>query len=165
VTRAALIRRLLTLAGTVALAALLVYVWPQRLGGAATVVVVHGRSMEPTYHEGDVVIVRRADAYRAGDIAAYALPAGVAGAGHLVIHRIARVNDDGTVTFKGDSRATEDAYRVRPRDLMGRAEAHIPRGARLLTVLSSPPVLGLIAGVVVTRRLWPHEPNVPTPTT
>jgi signal peptidase I len=46
---------------------------PGSLGGPATYVLVRGISMEPTYHDGDLVVIRRSSSYRVSDIVAYNL--------------------------------------------------------------------------------------------
>ena len=56
---------------------------PTAVGGPATYIWVSGTSMEPTFMSGDVVILRRSDAYGIGDVVAYRVPAGNSGAGTL----------------------------------------------------------------------------------
>ena len=42
---------------------------PAQLGGSATYAVVYGTSMLPHFHADDLVIVRKAGSYHAGDVA------------------------------------------------------------------------------------------------
>ena len=49
------------LAGYVVLAALCLLLWPQRWGGSMTYVITHGVSMQPSFHAGDLAIVRTSD--------------------------------------------------------------------------------------------------------
>ena len=85
------------------------YVWPASRGGRATIVFVSGNSMEPTYSTDDVVVARRQDSYRVGDVIVYRIDQGDAGAGHLVIHRITGA----TGTAGGRHRATTGRMRMR----------------------------------------------------
>ena len=41
---------------------------PLKAGGQASYVMVNGISMEPKYHTGDLVIVRKARTYQVGDV-------------------------------------------------------------------------------------------------
>ena len=87
---------------------------PAPLGGPATYVIVRGVSMEPTYHAGDLVIVRRRPVYQAGDIVAYKIPAGEVGGGLSVIHRIVGGSVETGFRTKGDNNAESDPWRPTP---------------------------------------------------
>ncbi|HET7140303.1 MAG TPA: signal peptidase I [Arthrobacter sp.] len=124
------------------------------ISGQAAVVITHGVSMNPLYHQGDLVIVTRAASYSVGDIAAYNLP----GRDEVALHRIIRGNADAFV-FKGDNNESVDPLRPRGDQLVGRAVLHVPQGGLWLETLTSPPVLGLLAfallaggGAATTRR-------------
>ncbi|ALV42413.1 hypothetical protein AU252_15685 [Pseudarthrobacter sulfonivorans] len=110
------------------------------VSGQAAVVITHGVSMNPLYHQGDLVIVARAASYSVGDIAAYDLP----GKDEVALHRIIG-GDDSAFVFKGDNNQSIDPLRPRGDDLAGRAVLHIPQGGLWLQTLTSPPVLGLLA--------------------
>ncbi len=129
------------------------FTWPARLGGAATFVVVHGHSMDPTFRSGDVVLVRRAARYHVGEIAAYHVPQGQAGAGQGVIHRIRKV-ENGHYTFRGDNRTTEDQWHPTTKDIMGRVILRVPMpGETFWAIL--PWFWCAAVGVIVTWMFWP----------
>ncbi|HEX8630939.1 MAG TPA: signal peptidase I [Catenuloplanes sp.] len=122
--------------------------------GKVAVVVTQGVSMEPTYHQGDLVVAARAAEYRTGDIVAYHgdVP------GVIVLHRIIG-GDAGGFTFKGDNNQSMDPLKPAAAELIGRAVIHIPRGGIWLHRATSPPVLALFAlgllisgGTVVRSR-------------
>ena len=134
-------------------AVVLWFTWPARLGGAATFVVVHGHSMDPTFRSGDVVLVRRAGSYHVGEIAAYHIPKGQAGAGHGVIHRITKA-EGGHYTFRGDNRTTEDQWHPTAKDILGRVVLRIPMpGETFWAIL--PWLWCAAVGIVVTWMFWP----------
>lgn len=110
------------------------------VSGQAAIVITHGVSMNPVYHQGDLVIVARAASYSVGDIAAYELP----GKSEVALHRIIG-GDESAFVFKGDNNQSVDPLRPRGHDLAGRAVFHIPQGGLWLQTLTSPPVLGLLA--------------------
>lgn len=110
------------------------------ISGQAAVVITHGVSMNPLYHQGDLVIVARAASYSVVDIAAYNLP----GRDEVALHRIVG-GDDSAFVFKGDNNESVDPLTPRGDQLVGRAVLHIPQGGLWLETLTSPPVLGLLA--------------------
>lgn len=141
-----MIRRFTPLAGLAVLAALV-------LGGQLRPLVLEGRSMEPTYRSGTLVLVWRQSAYAPGDVIAYhplAAPSG------LVIHRIIAA-DAGTYRTRGDNRSTLDPDRIAPSAVAGRAVVALPGAGEPLARLRSP--LGLAglallfaASLLPTRR-------------
>jgi signal peptidase I len=130
-------------------------IWPSRLGGATTVLAVEGNSMLPTYRNGDLVVARSDGGYETGDVVVIRVAIGDAGRHALVVHRIIDVRSDGSVVTKGDNRATADGFPTTVDDIVGRARWRLPRGALLLHLLSSWPVLALITGTLVAVSLWP----------
>jgi len=108
--------------------------------GQAGIVITHGVSMNPLYHQGDLVLVAQASSYSVGDIAAYNLP----DRDEVALHRIIGGNDTAFV-FKGDNNQSIDPITPRGADLVGKALIHIPQGGLWLGTLTSPPVLGLLA--------------------
>ena len=57
-------------------------------GGGMASGSIKGAWMEPKFPTGDPAVVRFQDHYTVGDIVAYRIPKGGAGAGKMVIHRI-----------------------------------------------------------------------------
>ena len=115
-----------------------VWLRPQVLGGPTTIVVVSGTSMEPGLHTGDLVLVHRQDAYRVGDVAAYRLPAGQVGAGSVVIHRIVGGSAETGFVLRGDNRQTNDQWRPKPGDMVGREWVAVSTRGPILGFVLSP---------------------------
>lgn len=113
---------------------------PTRLGGATTYVTTYGISMEPSFHAGDLAVVRTTDTYRVGDVAAYLSPRLKA----VVLHRIVAVEPDGYV-FKGDNNTWLDPEKPGRDALLGRLVLHVPQGGAWLRRISSPLAVGAAA--------------------
>ena len=95
---------------------------PQSLGGPAGYVLVSGKSMEPLYHTGDMILVGAARELReVGDIIAYRVPKGDAMAGAQVIHRIIGGNATHGFIVQGDNSTAPDVWRPKPGDIVGSA--------------------------------------------
>lgn len=137
--------QLITLAVLVAGIAWFFTLRPVVLGGPASYIVVSGVSMEPTYHDGDMVVLRKSSDYALGTIVAYRVPEGDVGAGSLVIHRVIGRDDEGYIT-QGDNRKGEDLWRPQESDIVGEAWLHMPGFGRLLAKFRSPLPLAIFAG-------------------
>lgn len=116
---------------------------PIQFGGSAAYVIISGASMEPLYHNGDLVIVRRDSQYGVGDVVTYYS----AELDKYVIHRIVAVKE-GQFTFKGDNNAWLDPEVLPSDQIIGKAWLHIPGFGRALTPLRTPLGLSLLAGAV-----------------
>jgi signal peptidase I len=141
-------------AGGIAITLVLVGLWvvllrPQSLGGPLTYLVIRGNSMEPTYHSGDLVIVRSAAEYAAQQIVAYRVPAGDIGGGHLIIHRIAGGDGETGFLMQGDNNPSVDPWMPRSSDIAGEAWILMPGAGRILTFLHSPAAAGALAVAVL----------------
>src|SRR4051812_49977795 len=79
-------------------------VWPTALGGSTTYVTTHGSSMEPSFHQGDLALVRQANHYDVGDVVAYR---SATLKGTTILHRIIAQGPEG-YTFRGDNNGFED---------------------------------------------------------
>ena len=101
--------------------------------GVSIVKVVSG-SMEPSIHDGDYIIVKKAESSEldAGDIICF-----YSGDddiyGMLNTHRIVRRLDDGSFVTKGDSNNTEDSSAVTEDNIIGKYEGKV----RILRWLNS----------------------------
>lgn len=115
---------------------------PTRAGGTADFVIVTGNSMEPYYQQGDLVIVRRADSYRVGDVVTYRNPEI-----GPVIHRIVARNGERYI-FQGDNNAWRDGYQPTSSELIGREWLRLPRVGSWLAHLRSPSSMALVAGLI-----------------
>ena len=134
-----------------------VYLWPVRFGGRSTLVLINGKSMEPTMHTGDVVILRQRSAYQAGDIAVFRVPAGQPGEGHPVVHRVIKVNPDGTFLFKGDNNTSFDPWDPTINDVLGKRVVLVPKLGLALLSLSRPIPIGIFVGLSVMLSWWPRK--------
>lgn len=112
--------------------------------GYVTIVTTSGASMQPTYHQGDLVIVAGSSSYRVGQIVAYH--------DHLhdlvVLHRLVGGDPTGYL-FKGDHNASVDAVHPARADLIGRAVLHVPLAGGWLGSLLRPLSLTLLAAALL----------------
>jgi signal peptidase len=141
-----IVSMLLVIAGCVFWA---MFLRPQSLGGSAGYVLVSGHSMNPLYHTGDMILVRRHSSYKIGDIIAYKVPKGDAMAGAQVIHRIVGGNATHGFIVQGDNRTAPDVWRPKNGDIVGSAALQIPQAVVVLQYLRSPVLLGLLAASFV----------------
>ena len=130
---------------------------PGSLGGPATYVMVRGISMEPTYHDGDLVVVRGSSSYRVGDIVAYKIPAGDVGGGLTVIHRVVDGSAASAYTTKGDNNPEADPWVPTIGQIEGSTWLVLPRAGAILLFLRAPAPLASLAaaiavGMVVYRQ-------------
>jgi signal peptidase len=144
-------RRLARIALTAAFVALAV-AWalllrPQALGGPAAYVIVSGKSMEPSLKNGDLIVALKRSSYRRGDVVAYRVPEGEAGAGALVIHRITGGSPRAGYVLQGDNRTGEDLWRPKPRHIAGDMRVRLPRVGLFLTFVRTPLGMAIFAGV------------------
>ena len=126
------------------------FLWmrPTTLGGHESYVVVQGSSMEPTYHDGDLVVVREEEHYAKGDIIAFRA------GGHFddptrVIHRIVGDAGDGAFVTRGDNRDSTDPWQPKPDHIIGRAILHVPRVGAWAVEAGRPEVLAALGGGAV----------------
>ena len=130
-----------------------VYLRPPVLGGSTAYVFVKGTSMEPKYHTGDLVLVRRRPSYEVGDIAAFTVAA-VGRGQNVVIHRVIAVEPDGTHILQGDNRDEPDPWHPTKDEIVGSPLLLLPRAGSWLSALAARPVFlallcALIAGALV----------------
>lgn len=137
---------------------LLAMFWPQSLGGQVAYVRVDGHSMDPTFHLGDLAVVRRQSSYRVGDAVAYRIPKGEFGAGAMVIHRLIGGNGVTGYVTKGDNKNLPDEWHPKTADIVGRVRYDIPGFGTKLAVLTKPMYLGgLVAALTVAVMLFPSS--------
>ena len=130
-----------------------VYLRPPVLGGSTAYVFVRGTSMEPKYHTGDLVLVRKQPRYQVGDIAAFA----VAGDGRgqsVVIHRVIATEPDGSYVLQGDNRDEPDPWHPTVDQIVGTPILLVPAAGRWLAELAARPLLlGLLCGALTALVL------------
>lgn len=131
------------------------YLWPSSLGGATTVVIVSGSSMEPTFSDGDLVIAR-AGPVDVGDVVVYQ-PAVLGGA--RVVHRIIGGDPIEGWRVQGDNNGWVDQWSPTQDEIVGRVDVHFSGGGRLAGLIISPWLWGFVILGAVVLILWPDEPN------
>jgi hypothetical protein len=109
--------------------------------------------MEPRFHSGDLAVLRPADEYRVGDIAAYRSKL----LNTVVPHRIVDREGDQYV-FKGDNNEFLDPTQPRRDELLGKLAVRVPRGGAVLGWLRQPMVAAALASSCTTTA------TAPTPT-
>lgn len=130
--------------GAVAMLAVAWYVLaPPQLGGSTTYAIVHGSSMEPRFHRGDLVLLRPSSEYRVGDIVSYESK----DLGRPVMHRIVKRSGDGYV-FKGDNNDFLDSSKPQQAKVTGKFWLRIPGGGKVLGSLRTPAVAAVLAGLL-----------------
>jgi len=141
-------RLLFTLAFFAAVAAWAVLLSPRFVGGPGSYVLVSGTSMEPLLHNGDVVVARERSSYEVGDVVAYRVPEGEAGAGAIVIHRVIGGDANGYL-LQGDNRTGRDLWRPKRSDVVGEMWFSVPRAGLYLAILRAPLPLAIAAALFV----------------
>jgi hemolysin type calcium-binding protein/peptidase S24-like protein len=114
---------------------------PSQLGGPATYAVVAGSSMAPVVRAGDLVLLRPAPNYVAGQIVGYRTTAG-----DLVLHRvIGRVGEG--YAFQGDNNSWVDPYLPTRPHLVGRLRWRLAGVGRVIEWLRAPFPAALVVGL------------------
>lgn len=153
-------QRLPSIFSNILLFAGLVVIWiafaPAKVGGQASYVMVNGISMEPSYHTGDLVIVRTAHAYQVGDVVTYH----DAELGAFIIHRIISM-EQGQFIIKGDNNSWLDPYHPTQEEIIGKQWIHVPKVGRAMQWLLKPVNLSLtvvlFGGVIMVSLLKPSQ--------
>ena len=116
---------------------------PPKIGGRSSYVITSGISMEPSFHTGDLAIVRPVGDYRVGDVVAYH-----SSLLHVVVlHRIIAIHG-GHYVFKGDNNNFVDPTHPTRSQLVGALWVHIPHGGVVLHWLHSPVTGAVLCGLV-----------------
>ncbi|MBM3181823.1 MAG: signal peptidase I [Chloroflexi bacterium] len=125
---------------------------PAQIGGQASYVMVNGISMEPNYHTGDLVIVRKAQTYQVGDVVTYR----DAEMGGYVIHRIIGI-EQGQVILKGDNNSWIDANQPTHDEIVGKEWFYAPKAGSAMQWLRKPINLSLtvvlLGGVLMSSMI------------
>jgi signal peptidase len=154
---AGLPRRLLALATSAAwiLGSLTIgyFLWPSSLGGCTTLTIVSGRSMEPTYYTGDLVVSRCGDV-EVGDVIVYN-PPNVGAA--RVIHRVIDGNAEDGWVVQGDNNDFLDPWEPSGDQILGHAVLHIPQLGKLAGILLSPLTWISLLIVALAIVIWPGK--------
>lgn len=133
------------------------YVLPTRFGGTTSYTVVAGKSMNPTYQTGDLLIGRPRANYEVGDIVIYSVPADQPGAGSGVVHRIVGGDGESGWVLQGDNNDEVDFWRPLDGDIRSGVALHVPKVGYVLHYAASPLLLAVLGGLVVGWVLWPRD--------
>ncbi|MCS7140141.1 MAG: signal peptidase I [Candidatus Nezhaarchaeota archaeon] len=132
-------------------------------GSNVPLAIVDGRSMIPTFHEGDVVLVVgvKPSDIRVGDIIVYKV------SDKLIIHRVIEISiNDGKYFFrtKGDNNPVPDLNLVSEDQVVGRVFGVIlPRIGVLISKFLLPYkyiVVALLIALIIIIILWPQRKDV-----
>jgi len=126
------------------------FLWPSSLGGCATLTIVSGHSMEPTYYTGDLV-VSRCGPVEIGDVIVYN-PPDVGGA--RVIHRIVDGDASGWIV-RGDNNDFFDPWQPTEENILGSAVLHLPQVGKFAAILLSPLTWISLMVVALAVVVWP----------
>lgn len=121
---------------------------PTALGGSASYVIVQGSSMEPTYSDGDLVLIREGASYTQGDIIAFRA-GGTFDDPTRIIHRIVGDATDGAFITQGDNRDRTDPWTPGPENIIGRAVLHVPMAGDVARFLTRPEAFAALGGAAV----------------
>ena len=116
---------------------------PAQLGGMASYIVVIGKSMEPKFHRGDLVIVHKEPRYQIGDVIVYRNSQ----LKSFVFHRIIS-QQMGRYTLRGDNNSWVDTYEPSVKEVIGKLWLHIPGGGTVIQAIRTPFTMALIAGAL-----------------
>lgn len=132
------------------------FLWPSSLGGATTFILVSGRSMEPDYLPGDLLIARAGEP-SIGDAIVYR-PGGQYGDAK-VVHKI--VGGDGVSGWemKGINNDFIDQWKPTNDQVVGLVQVHFPSLGGIGVVLLSPFLWASILIVAVGLLVWPERPD------
>lgn len=124
--------------------------WPSSLGGCTTLTIVSGRSMEPTYYTGDLV-VSRCGPVEVGDVIVYS-PPDVPGA--RIIHRIVDGTPEGWIV-QGDNNDFLDPWTPTADDIAGHAVLRVAGAGKVASILLSPLTWISLLVVALAVIVWP----------
>lgn len=133
------------------------FIWPPTWGGPVTISYVNGKSMEPTYYTGDVVIAIRSYTgdYDVGDVVVYRVDEdGLEG---MVVHRLVEQLPNGNFISQGDNKEMVDPWEVKTDWIFGEVRFSIPGAAGWLRIIKSPLVIAVIVGMLITYAFWPRD--------
>jgi hypothetical protein len=104
--------------------------------------------MEPTFSEGDLVVVREGS-YEIGDVVAFETGNG------LVIHRIVGGTPESGFVMQGDNKPAVDSWTPGPEQIMGEQFARVPNAGRWLHSLAANPAwFGAMIGGLGSLLVW-----------
>ena len=124
---------------------LVLYLWPQALGGDTQFMLVQGQSMLGTIEPGSFVIIKAKESYEIDDIIGFSTSKTGPFGGRNVVHRIIQDRDDGGFILKGDNNPKKDPGVVYPDQIMGEVVFFTPFAGYLLLFMRNPLVMIVLA--------------------
>ncbi len=121
---------------------------PTQLGGRISYVNVRGVSMQPTLYTGDLMVLRRLDAYEVGQIVAFESDMN----GAIVVHRIVDIVGDQHL-LKGDNNTFLDRYTPTVDEIIGAEVLTVPGGERFANFAAATPTI-VLQGLMLLVTLW-----------
>ena len=133
-----------------------------RLFGITPYTVLSG-SMEPTYHVGSLIYVKKADPkdLKVGDPLTYVIEGGTV-VTHRIVDIIENEEDPSDIRFKtkGDNNNTEDGTPVNAKNVLGKPVFTIPLLGYLAHFIQTPPTSYLSIGICVVIVLLTFLPDL-----
>lgn len=142
-------RSLLSAFWLVLTAAIWIAFAPIQAGGQAAYIVVIGKSMEPNFHFGDLIIVQHESNYSIGDIVAYKN----AQLKNNVFHRIIGFENNRYI-LKGDNNTWIDTYQPSSEEVIGKLWIYLPGAGKVIQRIRTPINMALIAGAMACVVLF-----------
>ena len=100
-----------------------------------------------------------------GEIVAYIVPKGSAGAGAQVIHRIVGGDERKGFIVQGDNRTAPDVWHPRRAEIVGTAWAHVPKAGIVIVFLHNPAFLASLAAALTAGFFVLRSGKKPGPVT
>lgn len=143
------LRRVVSALGVLVLAAgWWAFLRPSSLGGPLTLVTVTGVSMQPSFHTGDLAVMRDVDDYDKGDVIAFRTEVVPGQPGATVIHRVVGGDAESGYVTRGDNNDWDDPWRPTAADVTGELWFAVPGFGTWVQWLARPVHLaGLLAGL------------------
>ena len=116
------------------------------------IVIVMSASMEPAIDTGAIVLMKRVEAPRVGDVVPVPVPAQAQEIGYPeeVLHRVIEITEDGLILTKGDNLDKPDPFAVPASAVNKRVVAVLPGAGQLLAFLFSPyGLLWIAVGIIL----------------
>ena len=129
---------------------------PIQAGGQSAYIMVIGKSMEPNFHLGDMIIVRQNPHYNVGDIVAYKNMQMNSNVFHRIIGQ-----EGGRYIMKGDNNAWVDTYRPLPEEVIGKLWVDLPGAGYIIQRIRTPLNMAIIIGVVAGLFLFSSMKEMP----
>ncbi len=139
---------------------LIIFLWPEALGGETQFLLVQGQSMMPTIEPGSFVILKEKEKYEIDDIVGYSTAVDGPFSGRNIVHRIMDERKAGFI-IKGDNNPKNDPGIVSPDDIFGEVIFFTPFAGYLLIFIRNPLVMGVLAVAVMMMQFGRKKKKKP----